>query len=86
MPRLDIEPSELLPREDPCGVDGPPYSEPKHCWHPANINHALPNHRDEVCCFCGHFSCLSLSDVNTGAHGKFLPKRFYESTGYRIVQ
>lgn len=76
-----IEPSEMLPREKPCeDEDAPVPGGVKHCWHPANGNHALMYHRDEVCCFCGHHSCLSLSEVNTGAHGKFLPKRFYEST------
>ena len=29
-----------------------------HCWHSSQIQHAMVNHHDVTCCFCGTVSCI----------------------------
>lgn len=35
----------------------------KHCWHMANFQHAVMNHRDDTCCWCGENKCVRLRRI-----------------------
>ena len=43
------------------------------CWHYATTQHAMMNHRDEVCCHCGIGRCVSMRRVRPSGHGPFFP-------------
>jgi hypothetical protein len=47
----------------------------KCCWHRANIQHAVTNHRDEVCCHCGVPRCVELRMRIPEGHGPFCPEK-----------
>ena len=38
--------------------DCPVADNGKHRWHKHQLQHAVPNHRDEVCCHCGVGRCV----------------------------
>jgi len=48
-------------------------SECKHCWHRSSFQHAVPNHRDDICCHCGESKCVHLEQYHPEGHGKYLP-------------
>ena len=48
-----------------------------HCWHVSPQTHAAPNHRDEVCCNCGSYRCVSIFRPEF-KHGEFAPVSFPE--------
>ncbi len=43
----------------------------EHCWHTLLVQHAMLNHRDEGCCWCGNRQCVSLPDQQPEGHGPF---------------
>lgn len=63
--RLADDTSPTCPKTD----DG------EHCWHYSPVQHTIPNHRDEVCCYCGGSRCCTLSEGNgtTKSHGPHKP-------------
>lgn len=58
-----------------------------HCWHVSPQTHAAPNHRDEVCCNCGSYRCVSIFRPEF-KHGEFAPVSFPEGRreGFDTVQ
>lgn len=46
----------------------------EHCWHIANMQHTLTNHRDDICCHCGITRCVRLQRDHYGnnlGHGPY---------------
>lgn len=42
-----------------------------HCWHYAQFQHLMTNHRDEICCHCGEKVCRMLWPTENYAHGPY---------------
>lgn len=56
----------------------PPAPPPKRCgccWHYSSFQHAVTNHRDEVCCHCGTTRCVSVQPKIPLGHGPYCPER-----------
>jgi len=45
------------------------------CWHKANEQHAIMNHRDDICCHGGCRRCVRLKLDRPDGHGPFCPGR-----------
>lgn len=44
----------------------------EHCWHVADFQHAVLNHRDDVCCHCGASRCVSTAIMRRqDGHGPY---------------
>lgn len=45
----------------------------EHCWHRSPIQHAMMNHRDEVCCWCDQSRCVNWMPETPAGHGPHCP-------------
>lgn len=52
--------------------DANPQLLAKHCFcQSARIQHAVPNHLDLMCCWCGQTKCIQMTERQKKGHGPY---------------
>ncbi len=41
----------------------------EHCWHKSDEQHAVADHRDDICCNCGTHRCVRFDRQPIPGHG-----------------